>query len=224
MQEIQELWNKVLKKLEMLVTVVSFDLWIRTIEVIDFRNHQTLVLVASSAFAKNQLTKNHNQQLKEAVHAVFGEQISFEVLEPAEKEAYLKKIQPTSVKDVESKDEVSLFNEKYTFDNFVVGKSNQFVYAAARSVAENPGEKFNPLFIYGGVGLGKTHILNAIGNFVKQNAPDKKIMYVTCEKFTNDYIDSLRASKEKEKANILFREKYRNLDILMIDDIQFISN
>lgn len=224
MQEIQELWNKVLKKLEMLVTVVSFDLWIRTIEVIDFRDHQTLVLVASSAFAKNQLVKNHNQQLKEAISAVFGEQVNFEILEPADKEAYLKKIQPADTQEVESKQENSIFNEKYTFDNFVVGKSNQFVYAAARSVAENPGEKFNPLFIYGGVGLGKTHILNAIGNYVRQNMPDKKIMYVTCEKFTNDYIDSLRASKEKEKANMLFREKYRNLDILMIDDIQFISN
>lgn len=225
MQEIQELWNKVLNKLEMLVTVVSFDLWIRTIEVIDFREHKTLVLVASSSFAKNQLIKNHQEQLKEAINAVFGEYVNFEILEPAEKEEYLKKNHPANAKEIEeSKDEFSTFNEKYTFDNFVVGKSNQFVYAAARSVAENPGEKFNPLFIYGGVGLGKTHILNAIGNFVKQNSPDKKIMYVTCEKFTNDYIDSLRASKEKEKANQLFREKYRNLDILMIDDIQFISN
>ncbi|MGI5842205.1 MAG: chromosomal replication initiator protein DnaA [Christensenellales bacterium] len=225
MQEIHDLWNKVLTKLEMLVTVVSFDLWIKTIEVIDFKDGKTLVLVASSTFAKNQLNKNHSGQLKESIESVFGDNVNFEILDAEEKEAYIKKKkQDNSGEDKEIKEEVSSFNEKYTFDNFVVGKSNQFVYAAARSVAENPGEKFNPLFIYGGVGLGKTHILNAIGNFVKQNSPDKKIMYVTCEKFTNDYIDSLRASKEKEKANLLFREKYRNLDILMIDDIQFISN
>ena len=224
MQEIQELWNKVLNKLEMQVTVVSFDLWIRTIEVIGFRDHKTLILVASSTFAKNQLNKNHKEQLVDAVGAVFGEMITFEILDPLEKENYINLNKASNETVAEKKDELSTFNEKYTFDNFVVGKSNQFVYAAARSVAENPGEKFNPLFIYGGVGLGKTHILNAIGNFIKQNSPDKKIMYVTCERFTNDYIDSLRASKEKEKANMLFREKYRNLDILMIDDIQFISN
>lgn len=225
MQEIQELWNKVLNKLEMLVTVVSFDLWIKTVELIDFREHKTLVLVASSTFAKNQLIKNHKQQLKESVESVFGENVEFEILDMNEKEKYLKENKQTKISEIEQTTEpLSTFNEKYTFDNFVVGKSNQFVYAASRSVAENPGEKFNPLFIYGGVGLGKTHILNAIGNFVKQNSPDKRILYVTSEKFTNDYIDSLRASKEKEKANVLFREKYRNVDILMIDDIQFISN
>ena len=225
MQEIQELWNKVLNKLEMLVTVVSFDLWIKTIELIDFREHKTLVLVASSTFAKNQLIKNHKTQLQESIEAVFGENVKFEILDMNEKEKYLKENKQTDEAEIAQKTEsFSSFNEKYTFDNFVVGKSNQFVYAASRSVAENPGEKFNPLFIYGGVGLGKTHILNAIGNFVKQNSPDKKILYVTSEKFTNDYIDSLRASKEKEKANVLFREKYRNVDILMIDDIQFISN
>lgn len=225
MQEIQELWQKVLNKLEMLVTVVSFDLWIRTIEVLDFKENKSLVLVASSTFAKNQLLKNHKGQLKDAVESVFGENVDFEILDTHEKDSYIKKVTPQTDADAGfQKQESSNFNEKYTFDNFVVGKSNQYVYAAARSVAENPGEKFNPLFIYGGVGLGKTHILNAIGNYIRQASPDKKIIYVTSEKFTNDYIDSLRASKEKEKANLMFREKYRNVDILMIDDIQFISN
>lgn len=224
MQEIQALWEKVLNKLEMLVTVVSFDLWIKTIEVVDYTENKVLVLAASSTFAKNQLEKNHKQHLKDSVEAVFGSDTLIEILDPNEKEIYLKKNQVNKVQIEEPKNSLCTFNEKYTFDNFVVGKSNQFVYAAARSVAENPGTKFNPLFIYGGVGLGKTHILNAIGNYVRQHHPDKKIMYVTCENFTNDYIDSLRASKEKEKASSSFREKYRNLDILMIDDIQFISN
>ena len=222
MQEVKSLWEKVLGKLEMLVTVVSFDLWFKTIEVIDFVDN-TLFLCASSSFAKNQINKNHSQLLNDCIVSVFGDEVSYQVLDTAEKEEYLKQNKPAQNMEVEEKEQ-SLFNEKYTFDNFVVGKSNQFVYAAARSVAENPGERFNPLFIYGGVGLGKTHILNAIGNYIKQHTPDKKICYVTCESFTNDYIDSLRAGKEKEKANIEFREKYRNLDVLMIDDIQFISN
>lgn len=222
MQEVKVLWQKVLDKLEMMVTVVSFDLWFKTIEVVDFAN-DTLYLCASSSFAKNQINKNHHSLLTESVQAVFGENVKFEILDVNEKEEYLKQNKPSqNLEAVEKED--SQFNEKYTFDNFVVGKSNQFVYAAARSVAENPGERFNPLFIYGGVGLGKTHILNAIGNFIKQHNPEKKISYVTCESFTNDYIDSLRAGKEKEKANVEFREKYRNLDVLMIDDIQFISN
>ena len=221
MQDIQEMWNKVLEKLELLVTVVSFDLWIKTIEILDFKNDKTLVLVASSVFAKNQLQKHHYNQLKDSIESVFGSEVDFEILDIKEKEDYLKKHK--EVKETNEKSE-NPFNEKYTFDNFVVGKSNQFVYAAARSVAENPGEKFNPLFIYGGVGLGKTHILNAIGNYVRQHHPDKKIMYVTCESFTNDYIESLGVSKEKEQATSRFREKYRNVDILMVDDIQFISN
>ena len=222
MQEVKVLWQKVLDKLEMTVTVVSFDLWFKTIEVIDFSNN-TLFLCASSTFAKNQITKNHHKLLVESVQAVFGDEVTFEIMDTNEKEDYLKQNKPSQNLETNEKED-NPFNEKYTFDNFVVGKSNQFVYAAARSVAENPGERFNPLFIYGGVGLGKTHILNAIGNYIRQHSPEKKISYVTCESFTNDYIDSLRAGKEKEKANIEFREKYRNLDVLMIDDIQFISN
>ncbi len=148
MQEIKQLWQKVLNKLEMLVTVVAFDLWIKTIELLDFKENQTLVLVASSTFAKNQLNKNHSANLKEAVESVFGENVNYQILDINEKEAYLKTITPVNqTEQAFAKEEFSNFNEKYTFDNFVVGKSNQFVYAAARSVAENPGERFNPLII-----------------------------------------------------------------------------
>ena len=116
----------------------------------------------------------------------------------------------------------SKFNKKYTFENFVVGKSNQVVCAAMQSVAEHPSRKFNPLFIYGGVGLGKTHLLHAVGNYLTEHRPDLNVLYVTCEKFTNDYVDSIRNGKEK--SNLDFRDKYRSVDVLMIDDIQFISN
>lgn len=224
MQELQIMWERVLSKLEMMTTAVSFDLWIRPLEVLEFKDYNTLILVASSTTAKNQLLKNHKIQLQNAINEVFNDNINFEILDQNEKDEYIKTNTPAKNQKVEEEgNKANLnFNEKYTFDNFVVGKSNQFVYAAAKSVAENPGQKFNPLFIYGGVGLGKTHLLHAIGNYIKSAYPDKKIMYATCEKFTNDYIESLRANKDM--ANFEFREKYRNLDVLMIDDIQFISN
>lgn len=224
MQELQIMWERVLSKLEMMTTAVSFDLWIRPLEVLEFKDYNTLILVASSTTAKNQLLKNHKIQLQNAINEVFNDNINFEILDQNEKDEYIKTNTPAKNQKVEEEGNKtnSNFNEKYTFDNFVVGKSNQFVYAAAKSVAENPGQKFNPLFIYGGVGLGKTHLLHAIGNYIKSAYPDKKIMYATCEKFTNDYIESLRA--KKDMANFEFREKYRNLDVLMIDDIQFISN
>lgn len=224
MQELQIMWERVLSKLEMMTTAVSFDLWIRPLEVLEFKDYNTLILVASSTTAKNQLLKNHKIQLQNAINEVFNDNINFEILDQNEKDEYIKTNTPAKNQKIEEEGNKtnSNFNEKYTFDNFVVGKSNQFVYAAAKSVAENPGQKFNPLFIYGGVGLGKTHLLHAIGNYIKSAYPDKKIMYATCEKFTNDYIESLRANKDM--ANFEFREKYRNLDVLMIDDIQFISN
>lgn len=224
MQELQIMWERVLSKLEMMTTAVSFDLWIRPLEVLEFKDYNTLILVASSTTAKNQLLKNHKIQLQNAINEVFNDKIEFEILDQNEKDEYIKTNTPAKNQKIDEDGDKpqSNFNEKYTFDNFVVGKSNQFVYAAAKSVAENPGQKFNPLFIYGGVGLGKTHLLHAIGNYIKSAYPDKKIMYATCEKFTNDYIESLRANKDM--ANFEFREKYRNLDVLMIDDIQFISN
>lgn len=160
-------------------------------------------------------------KLKEACKDIIGENIEIEVLSPDEEIAYIEK-NGKDTKEKEIEINKNPFNNKYTFDNFVVGKSNQFVYAAARAVAEHPGEKFNPLFIYGGVGLGKTHLLHAVGNYLREFNPNLKVMYVTCEQFTNAYIESL-GSPSKTKATLEFRAKFRNLDVLMIDDIQFIS-
>ncbi len=226
MKELQELWKQVLNKVEIMVSAVSFELWIEPLEVVDFPNSGKLILVANTEYAKKQLLKRHSEQLKEAITEVFGEEVTFDVLSPVEKKDYLKKNKPDTNQAIVSKDDQeqsSEFNPKYTFDNFVVGKSNQFVYAAAHSVAENPGQRFNPLFIYSGVGLGKTHLLHAIGNYIQKEKPNLKIKYVTCEQFTNDYINSLHGSS-KELNISKFREKYRNTDVLMVDDIQFINN
>lgn len=119
----------------------------------------------------------------------------------------------------ESKEEKNAVNKKYTFENFVVGNNNRFVYTVALAVAEQPAEVYNPLFIYGGVGLGKTHLLHAIGNFVQEFKPDVKVKYVTAEAFMNDLIKNLQG----KEASSAFRNRYRKLDVLMIDDIQFIA-
>ncbi len=116
-------------------------------------------------------------------------------------------------------EDVSNLNQKYLFDNFVVGPSNQMAYAASFAVGRNPAKAYNPLFIYGGVGLGKTHLLHAIGNTIKQSSPNSKILYISSEEFTNELINSIQYKKMNQ-----FRNKYRNLDCLLIDDIQFISS
>ncbi len=220
MQELSSLWTAVLEKLQMTVSNVSFIMWFKPLKVLDMVDNK-LVVSTNSTSAKNQILRNYMEKLNEAVHDIIGEKVEVEVLDPSEEISYIQK----NGKDNKEKEiEVTKnpFNAKYTFDNFVVGKSNQFVYAAARAVAEHPGEKFNPLFIYGGVGLGKTHLLHAVGNYLREFNPNLKVMYVTCEQFTNAYIESL-GSPSKTKATLEFRAKFRNLDVLMIDDIQFIS-
>ena len=229
MQELEEMWQKVLLKMQNLVSAITFDLWISKLEPLELKEDGTLILWASStssASAKKQILKNNSKQLSECIKDVFGEYINYEILDNDEKEKYLAetKVQEDN-KDQPVSTERPQFNEKYTFNNFVVGKSNQFCYAAAHAVAENPGSKFNPLFIYSGVGLGKTHLMHAIGNYLTEYNPTLRIKCVTCEQFVNEYIESLGVTESgKEKAIFEFREKYRNVDVLMIDDIQFIAN
>ena len=112
----------------------------------------------------------------------------------------------------------SMLNPKYTFDTFVIGSGNRFAHAASLAVAEAPAKAYNPLFIYGGVGLGKTHLMHAIGHYVLEHNPNAKVVYLSSEKFTNEFINSIRDNKAVD-----FRNKYRNVDVLLIDDIQFLS-
>ena len=220
MLKLDEIWQKACNILSHEVTAVSYDLWIKTLEPIDYADG-VLYLSSSSESAKQRTLKLHENQIKLALVDVDPDIKNFVILDPDEKENYLNKPVETS-EEVSKSAPLCNFNPKYTFDNFVVGNSNKYVYAAARGVAEHPFNKINPLFIYGGVGLGKTHLLHAVGNFLIKTNPDLKILYVTCEKFTHDYVESLKSSKAQ--ANSEYREKYRNVDVLMIDDIQFIAN
>ena len=219
MEDINSLWQKVLAKLEVQVSTVSFELWIKPIEVLDLVD-KNLYIVTSSITAKNQILKNHLQLIQDCVRFVFNPDTEVVVFDHEEKENYLKNKTTASIPQ-ESFPEKILFNPKYTFENFVVGSSNQMVYAACRAVAENPGKNFNPLFIYGGVGLGKTHLLHAIGNYIIEQNPNLKIKYVTCNNFVNDYVQSLISKGERSKID--FREKYRSVDVLLVDDIQFLA-
>ena len=215
---LQEQWNNVLSVLQNQVTAITFDLWINTLKPISYHDDE-LILQAPSSSAKHQATNsNILSKIQSAVHQVFNLYTEVRIIEEKE----IENLQPKHIEQTADDKLKSKFNQKYTFNNFVVGKSNQFVHAAMLSVAENPSSKFNPLFIYGGVGLGKTHLLHAVGNHLNATRPELNVLYVTCEKFTNDYVESIRSGKDK--ANLFFREKYRNVDVLMIDDIQFISN
>ena len=216
--DINDIWEKAKKVLEKTVSAISFDVWIATLTPVDLKGN-TLVLSTPSISSKKMLLKMHKKEIINALNQVHKAIIDIEVIvgdlkeEPIVEEE--KEEQPQELSS-------SNFNPKYTFDNFVIGSSNQFVAAAAKAVAENPGKKFNPLFIYGGVGLGKTHLLHAIGNYITENKPELKVVYVTCDKFTNDLIESIRDSKKNSTTD--FRAKYRKADILIIDDIQFIIN
>ncbi|MBQ8844791.1 MAG: chromosomal replication initiator protein DnaA [Clostridia bacterium] len=221
MQDLELKWEKIIEKLRMRISTFSYDVWFKQFEPIELDNEKIIILTHSSS-AKTQILRNYIDKVNDCVFEVLGENLEIVLLDPKEKEEYIEQ-HKVKEETIVKKEEKNPFNEKYTFDNFVVGKSNQFVYAAARTVAEHPGQRYNPLFIYGGVGLGKTHLLHAIGNFLLESNKDLKIMYVTCEQFMNDYVESL-ASPTKNKATMEFRGKYRKLDVLMVDDIQFISN
>ena len=221
MQNFKIVWTEALKILQREVSVVSFDLWIRSLEPIDFRDG-TLYLSTTSEGAKNRVLKLHDTQILEALKSCSDEINNFKVLDPEESAEFELSKNVSVEKPVEAAPTLCNFNNKYTFDNFVVGKSNQFVYGAATGVANHPFTKINPLFIYGGAGLGKTHLLHAIGNHLRKTMPELNVLYVTCNNFTTDYVESLKSGNAS--ANSAFRQKYRNVDVLMVDDIQFISN
>lgn len=222
MQDLETIWQKVLEKLELRISTVSFVLWIKTIKPIEINENGDFVIATQNSLAKTQILRNFLDKIVECATEVVGQDnVKFVVLDPNEEIEYVKSHAREEAKDG-VREEKNPFDPTFTFDNFVVGKSNQFVYTAAQAVAQNPGGTFNPLFIYGNSGLGKTHLLHAIGNYLRQSSPELKIKYVTCEQFTNAYISSL-LSPAKNKSIMEFRDVYRNLDVLMVDDIQFLS-
>lgn len=204
-----------------LYSSTTMSLWFDQLSIFSLDAKQ-VVLLAPTDFKKHILEKNYSSVLKEKLSEILGFDTKIKIIS-AESEESLKNTADTSGKKEESEEDVSAyklrFNPEYTFENFVVGKSNQLAQATSLAVARHPAELNNPLFLYGPSGLGKTHLLFAIVNEIRKNFKDYQILYVTGEEFTNELIDALARKKP-----VAFREKYRNLDVLLVDDIQFLAN
>ncbi len=213
MESFKEAWEIIREYCQKRITEVAYKTWISRIEPIgiDFEKNQVTLMVPNS-FHKQTVTRCYSELLSEAIEEIFGPGLNL-ILTVPEEQTVNKNF--TAVNSNQKTD--SNFNN-YTFDNFIVGSSNKFAHAAALAVASNPAGAYNPLFVYGNSGLGKTHIISAISNEVKKNNPHFKITYIKGDDFTIELIDAIRRG-----TTVAFREKYRNTDLLLVDDIQFIA-
>ncbi len=210
------LWDKIRDRAEQLIKPIAFETFIKSLVPVDVVNKK-IVLQANTELAAKQIYKSHADKLREAIVSSEVGLNDFVIVVEGSEEYTLRE----EADALEEADPVVL-DKRYTFDSFVVGSSNKFVYAAAKSVAEAPGENFNPLYIYGGTGLGKTHLMQAIANEILSRRPTMKVLYTTSEKFLNEYVDSMYSKKSSARDNeARFRNRYRNVDVLLIDDIQF---
>ena len=220
--DLKSLWEKTLNIIKGEMSEVSFNTWIKSCEPISISSNIIRISVPNS-FTQDILEKRYKDLVVNSIEAACSKvytvefMVASDIQEAEEKEEKKSKIDDRG--SITVNDEMSsLLNPKYTFASFVIGNSNRFAHAASLAVAESPAKAYNPLFIYGSVGLGKTHLMHAIGHYVLQNNSNAKVVYVSSEKFTNELINAIRDDKNEE-----FRNKYRNVDILLIDDIQFIA-
>ena len=227
LDDLKEKWPEILDffKQEYDIADVSFKTWILPLEVESFENNMiTLVFPGESGKTGLQyINKKYLALLKISIEETLNQELELQIILPNETVSKIEdessKISSVSQEDISLENRIldANLNKKYTFDSFVVGPTNKMAHAVSVAVAESPGGAYNPLFLYGGAGLGKTHLMHSIAHHIINNRPDLRVLYVTSEKFTNELIDSLKHDKNKE-----FRDKYRNIDVLLIDDIQFI--
>lgn len=211
-QELDELLTKAKELLREETTSISFDTWIKDLE-IESMNSGNVILITPTSFKKDYLDSKYHELLVNTFKFLTQKECSVTIIsQESNKSENNQKVLNNIGYTNES------LNQKYTFDSFVVGNNNRFAHAAALAVAEAPATSYNPLFIYGGVGLGKTHLMHAIGNEILRNNRNSNILYVTSEKFTNQLINGIKDNTMEQ-----FRNKYRNIDVLLIDDIQFIA-
>ncbi|MCR1934961.1 chromosomal replication initiator protein DnaA [Clostridium tepidum] len=212
-----ETWEKAINIIKGELTEVSFNTWIKSINPISLENN-SLKLAVPNDFTKGILESRYKDLIINALKLLTSKKYNIDFIVTTEEkiEETNKKIEKSNI--VVNDEMSTMLNPKYTFDSFVIGNSNRFAHAASLAVAEAPAKAYNPLFIYGGVGLGKTHLMHAIGHYILDNNPKSQVVYVSSEKFTNELINSI-----KDDKNVEFRNKYRNIDILLVDDIQFIA-
>ena len=221
--DLKELWEKTLNIIKGEMSEVSFNTWIKSCEPISLTDN-TIKISVPNSFTQDILEKRYKDLIANSIKSICSKLYNIQFLISSE----IQNEEDTSTKapDITKNDKTIIVNDemsttlnpKYTFDSFVIGNSNRFAHAASLAVAEAPAKAYNPLFIYGGVGLGKTHLMHAIGHYMIQNNPNIKVEYVSSEKFTNELINAIKHDKNEE-----FRNKYRKVDVLLIDDIQFIA-
>ncbi|OFI05401.1 chromosomal replication initiator protein DnaA [Clostridium acetireducens DSM 10703] len=218
--QLKETWEKTLNLIKGELTEVSFNTWIKSITPIIIEG-DILKLGVPNDFTKGILNSRYKDLIINSLKLTTSKKynVEFSIISKEELKDEISKNKKVNSSNLVINDEMStMLNPKYTFNSFVIGNSNRFAHAASLAVAESPAKAYNPLFIYGGVGLGKTHLMHAIGHYILDNNPQCKVVYVSSEKFTNELINSI-----KDDKNVNFRNKYRNVDVLLIDDIQFIA-
>ena len=225
MESILEKWDEILMtvKTEYDISDIAFSTFLRPLEVYSVNNNTIYILVPPEQMTLSYISKKYYLPLKVAIAEIAGQEYEIKFILPEQASA----LNPAKNKSDGSKKTAfsenaakSNLNPNYTFETFVVGSNNRFAQSASLAVAESPGEAYNPLYIYGGPGLGKTHLMHSIGHFILENNPDAKIICVTSEEFTNEVIESIRSGNASAMNKL--REKYRTIDVLMVDDVQFI--
>ena len=233
---LDEIWNNFLVKIKSKVSLMSFNYIFKDLKLYSYENSKVIIVLPSNELLLQNITKNYHDIIEEIMNDITNDTCEIEYIFDKDVDKLQKKQEAKKIPTIEESDAeldsiknykyISNFNSKYTFDTFVVGESNKLAYGTALAVAQNPGKLYNPYFIYAKSGLGKTHLMHAIGNYIVEHS-DKKVLYITAEQFTNDYRAIINA-KSKYDNNVsyleAFRDKYRNVDVLMIDDIQFLEN
>lgn len=220
MENLSALWDQVLKNVEARVSKPSFETWLKSTKLVSYESENATIAVPNS-FAKDWLETHYVHLITGILSELTGEDRFVKFVVPQdmeENDMKPPKAQPKPAEKIPAPNSAGMLNPKYTFDTFVIGSGNRFAHAASLAVAEAPAKAYNPLFIYGGVGLGKTHLMHAIGHYVLEQNPASKVVYLSSEKFTNEFINSIRDNKAGD-----FRNQYRNVDVLLIDDIQFLA-
>jgi len=222
--EIEELWNKILEIIKEDLSPQAYNSWFSQTKAVKFGENK-LIISAPGDFCKDWLEKHYTVFIKDILKRTLGSDDNLKIEFRTAEQKFSTPAHPTpNLKNKTKKPEPFLKNNKltltpkYTFDNFVVGNGNRFAHAACLAVAQSPSKSYNPLFVYGGVGLGKTHLMQAIGRHIAQQKVKTKVLYISSEKFTNEMIDSIR-----DDRTVAFRDKYRSVDVLLIDDIQFLA-
>ncbi|MGN1342301.1 MAG: chromosomal replication initiator protein DnaA [Bacilli bacterium] len=221
------LWNNFLDKIKERISPLSYDTWFKDTKLKKIDKNVAIIEVPMSLHKKH-LEENYLDEIEEIFNSITGTNFTFqfklesELLEEKTNDDIIQEVRETPGVPYQSNISANLKSE-YTFDNFIVGDSNRFAFTAARAVAEKPGKAYNPLFLYGKSGLGKTHLMHAIGNYILENS-NKRVLYVSSEQFVNDYIYAVRNNDKNNFDRIdSFKNKYRNIDVLIIDDIQFLG-